>query len=112
MEYSPNQDHLSFVSLWGEQYKFEYPGGIPNGWDEGSLNEHVHGTIPSFPWSRPEHFSRTPSFIYEAWRKKMDLPCGYPEELDEASTDLMVSNAEDSTIDTVRAFLEEKHLWQ
>jgi hypothetical protein len=42
----------------------------------------------------------------------MGLPCGYAKERDEASTDLMISNAGSSTTYTVKAFLEEQHLWQ
>ncbi|VUC24283.1 unnamed protein product [Clonostachys rosea] len=72
-------------------------------------------SAPPFPWEIPEweSCSKSPSFIYKAWRKQMKLPCGYPKKEDDASTDLMLSDAlRLSTPATMRAFLEEQHLWQ
>ncbi|CAH0054661.1 unnamed protein product [Clonostachys solani] len=71
-------------------------------------------SIPSFPWELPDmSCSKAPSFVYDSWRKKMGLPCRYPEELDEASTDLKLLNVRRaSTIANVKALLEEQHLWQ
>jgi hypothetical protein len=42
---SRNQDHLSFVSLRSEKYKFEYSGGIPNGLDESSRQLYMDSFI-------------------------------------------------------------------